>query len=106
MMLHQHPSAPSQQPPFLSISLLIFLPFIGLFHTLATQSGHSLSLTALHLLPIVEHGQLIYVPAKDVQLGDLLRVLMKDGRMIDSAVMELKMEMKDGFYAPLTMDGE
>ena len=44
----------------------------GFFHTLVTQSGHNLSLTSLNYLPIVQHEDLIYAPAKDMHVNDLL----------------------------------
>ena len=79
---------------------------LALFHTLVTASGHQISLTPLHLIPIVDqHDDLVYVAAKDVQVGDVLRVMSREGEMINSVVEGVKVEMKQGFYAPMTEAG-
>lgn len=47
---------------------------------------------------------MIYVAAEDVHEGDRLRVML-EGRMMASVVIEVKMEVKQGYYAPLTDAG-
>ncbi|CAF3220311.1 unnamed protein product, partial [Rotaria sp. Silwood2] len=76
-----------------------------LFYTIFTDSGKNISITALHLLPIVRHdGTYVYVPAKEVKVGDTLHVL-SNGQLTSSSVVQVKQEMKTGFYAPLTTAG-
>ena len=78
-----------------------------MFHTLVTASGHKISLTKLHLIPIVEHDHTIkYVPAKDVKVGDTLYVMSNDNQVMPSPVTKVTVEMKTGVYAPLTTDGK
>lgn len=40
-----------------------------------------------------------------MHVGDVLRVMSDDGQMINSMVNEVKIEMKQGFYAPMTEAG-
>jgi hypothetical protein len=84
--------------------LLIF--YLALFYTIVTASGKNISLTGLHLLPIVKYDDTyIYVPAKQVKMGDILRVL-SDGQLVSSPVIRVIQEIKTGFYAPLTTAGK
>jgi desert hedgehog protein len=77
-----------------------------MFHTIITESGHTLSLTGLHLIPIILNDNTIrYIPAKHVQVGDIVYV-MSDNEMIPSSVVNVIIEMKTGFYAPLTTSGK
>jgi Hint module len=65
------------------------------------------SLTKLHLIPIVQQdGSLNYIPAKDVKVGDILHVMSDDNQVQSSPVTDVIMEMKNGFYAPLTTSGK
>ncbi len=76
------------------------------FHTIVTASGHSVSLTALHLIPIIQNeNTLNYVPAKQVKVGDVLYV-MSDDQVMLSPVIKVIVEMKTGYYAPLTTSGK
>ncbi len=77
-----------------------------MFHTIITASGHSVSLTALHLIPIIQNqGTLNYIPAKEVKAGDIVYVMSND-QVMPSPVIKVIMEMKTGFYAPLTTSGK
>ena len=77
-----------------------------MFHTIVTASGHSVSLTALHLIPIVQNeNTLVYIPAKEVKIDDVLH-LMSDDQVTLSPVIEVLMQMKTGYYAPLTASGK
>ncbi|UJR18730.1 hypothetical protein I4U23_005637 [Adineta vaga] len=78
---------------------------LTLFYTILTASGNNISLTGLHLLPIMrDDDTFIYVPANQVKVGDILRVL-SNGQLVSSPVVRLILEMKTGFYAPLTTTG-
>lgn len=91
----------------LIITLLDCFSSLVLFHTLVTASGHRISLTKLHLIPIVEQdGSLNYIPAKDVEVGNVLKVMSSDNQLELSPVVDIIMEMKRGFYAPLTTSGK
>jgi len=84
--------------------LIIF--YLALFYTIVTASGNKISLTGLHLLPIVKDDDTyVYVPAKQVKMGDILRVL-SNGQLVSSPVLRVTQEMKTGFYAPLTTAGK
>ncbi|CAF1252056.1 unnamed protein product [Adineta ricciae] len=77
----------------------------ALFYTLITYSGHQISLTEHHLIPIVDsNGNDTYLFAKHVQIGDQLIVLIND-TLDYSPVMNITIEMKKQYYAPLTMTG-
>ena len=78
---------------------------LAMFHTIVTASGHKLSLTGLHLLPTVSKDDaLIYKPAKDIKASDVLRVVIND-EVSSSAVINVTMEVKRAYYAPLTTSG-
>ncbi len=65
-----------------------------------------MSLTALHLIGIVNNnGEIKYKSAKDVKEGDILRVVTND-QIYSSVVKNVTMEVKSGYYAPLTMTGK
>ncbi len=76
-----------------------------MFHTIVTASGHSVSLTALHLIPIIQNDSTInYIPAKQVKIDDFVYV-MSDDQLVLSPVVNVIIEMKTGYYAPLTTSG-
>ena len=78
-----------------------------MFRTIVTASGHNVSLTAFHLIPIIQnHGTLDYVPAKEVKIGDIVYVMSDEHIMMPSTVVEIILEMKTGFHAPLTTSGK
>jgi len=71
-----------------------------------TASEHKVSLTCLHLLAIVTNDDEIkYKSAKDIKQGDILRVVTNN-QVYSSSVNNVTMEVKTGFYAPLTMAGK
>ncbi len=77
-----------------------------MFHTIITASGHKISLTGLHLIAtITNEGEIEYKSAKDVKQGDSLRVV-SDGEVYSSVVNNVTMEVKRGYYAPLTTTGK
>lgn len=45
-----------------------------------------------------------YIPAKDVKLSDQFYILIDD-RLEQSSVMNITIELKTGYFAPLTMTG-
>ncbi|CAF1444448.1 unnamed protein product [Rotaria sordida] len=77
----------------------------ALFYTLRTDSGNEISLTEYHLIPIINsNGNEQYVFAKQIKIGDYLFVLF-NGKLKYSPVINITIEMKKGYYAPLTMKG-
>ncbi|CAF1210578.1 unnamed protein product [Rotaria sordida] len=77
----------------------------ALFYKLRTESGHEISLTDFHLIPIISsNGNQTYLAAKHIQIGDFLYVLFND-KLQYSPVINITIEIKKGYYAPLTMKG-
>ncbi|CAF1171501.1 unnamed protein product [Rotaria sordida] len=75
------------------------------FYTFITDSGHKISLTGFHLIPIISsNNKMNYIAARQVQLGDQLYVLM-NGHMKSSSVRNITIEIKQGYFAPLTLTG-
>ncbi len=80
--------------------------YSAMFHTIVTASGHNVSLTEFHLMPINQNNNTInYIPAKQVKVGDLLYVMSND-QLVLSPVTNVTVEMKTGYYAPLTTSGK
>ena len=105
MMLDQNKVSQSR---FLisNVTHSLALSFVSaIFHTIITASGHNVSLTPLHLIPIIEVDHRInYIAAKRVKIGDTLYVI-SDGELVPSQVINVIIEMKTGHYAPLTTSG-
>ncbi len=58
------------------------------------------------MIPIIQNeNTLNYVPAKQVKVGDVLYV-MSDDQVMLSPVIKVIVEMKTGYYAPLTTSGK
>ncbi|CAF1077196.1 unnamed protein product [Rotaria sordida] len=77
----------------------------ALFYTLRTDSGNEISLTEYHLIPIINpNGNENYLFAKQIKIGDYLLVLFNE-KLNYSPVINITIEMKKGYYAPLTMKG-
>ncbi|CAF2859881.1 unnamed protein product [Rotaria sp. Silwood2] len=77
----------------------------ALFYTLRTDSGNEISLTEYHLIPTINsNGNENYLFAKQIKIGDYLFVLL-NGKLKYSPVINITIEMKKGYYAPLTMKG-
>ncbi|CAF2109372.1 unnamed protein product [Rotaria magnacalcarata] len=75
------------------------------FYTFITDSGHKISLTGFHLIPIVSpKSKINYIAAREVQLGDQFYVLI-NGHMESSSVRNITIEIKQGYFAPLTLTG-
>ncbi|CAM4760304.1 unnamed protein product [Rotaria magnacalcarata] len=75
------------------------------FYTFLTDSGHQISLTGLHLIPINSSDEKIdYIPAKEIKLGDRFYVVV-NGQLKHSSVINISIEFKTGYFAPLTMTG-
>ena len=77
-----------------------------MFYTLHTESNHSISLTALHLIAVVSIKRILeYIPAKKVIVGDSLFVVSSDKKLTQSKIIRIEIEHKIGFYGPLTTSG-
>ncbi|CAF1334707.1 unnamed protein product, partial [Rotaria sordida] len=77
----------------------------ALFYTLRTDSDNEISLTQYHLIPTIDsNGNENYLFAKQIKIGDYLFVLF-NGKLKYSPVINITIEMKKGYYAPLTMKG-
>ena len=104
MMLDKDSSMMSMDEHFIlnSVSQLFSL---AMFYTITTMSGHSISLSGWHLIAIMRNNSdLYYISAKEIQYGDILYIL--SGRNINSSrVRSIKLELKQGHFAPLTMSG-
>ncbi|CAF0987418.1 unnamed protein product [Rotaria sordida] len=76
----------------------------ALFYTLETASNHTISLSAEHLIPVVsEKGISIYIPVERIKAGHhSLYVLSDDGILSQSLVIRVSIQMKIGYFAPLT----
>lgn len=99
------------QPSKLSSTEMIFMldrqtSEDALFYTLVTASGHKISATPLHLIFIVSAygGKDVYLPAREIQLGDQLFVEI-NGQVRPSRVLNITLEVKRGYFAPLTTTG-
>ncbi|CAF2914204.1 unnamed protein product [Rotaria sp. Silwood2] len=76
-----------------------------IFYTFITDSGHKISLTSLHLIPIISYNNKIdYISARQVKLGDQFYVIIND-QLEYSQVINITIELKKGYFAPLTMTG-
>jgi hypothetical protein len=63
-------------------------------------------LTGLHLIPIrTFEDKLDYIAAKEVKLADRFYVLV-NGQLEHSPVINITIELKTGYFAPLTMTGK
>jgi hypothetical protein len=78
-----------------------------MFYTLQTESNHTISLTAEHLIPVASNdGTLLYIPAAHVKVGHhSLYVLSNNRLLVRSPVIRVSIETKRGYYAPLTTTG-
>ena len=81
-----------------------FIPVV--FYTLITASGHKISATPLHLISVVSSNGRndAYLPTREIQLGDQLFVDI-NGQVRPSRVMNITLEVKRGYFAPLTTAG-
>ena len=78
---------------------------LALFYTLKTSCGHQISLTEYHLIPIISSQEYLnYKTAKQIQNGDLLFGLFHN-QLKSCSVINITNEIKQGYYAPLTMQG-
>ncbi|CAF1242233.1 unnamed protein product [Adineta steineri] len=78
---------------------------LALFYTFRTASNHHISLTGLHLIPIIlSNNKIEYIAARNVKLGDQFYVLIND-QLESSPVVNITIESKNGYFAPLTMTG-
>ncbi|CAF1361335.1 unnamed protein product [Rotaria sordida] len=75
------------------------------FYTFVTDSDHKISLTGLHLLPIISsNNEINYMAAREVQLSDQLYALVND-HIESSPIRNITIEIKQGYFAPLTLAG-
>ncbi|CAF2868409.1 unnamed protein product [Rotaria sp. Silwood2] len=78
----------------------------AMFHTIVTESQHKISLTSYHLISTINNnGDIIYIPAKDIKHGDFIRVVTNQ-QIYSSSVINITIEMKNGYFAPLTIIGK
>jgi hypothetical protein len=56
------------------------------------------------MVTVTDDGEIVCKLAEDIKLGDTLRVVSND-QIYSSSVINITMEMKTGYYAPLTMAG-
>lgn len=64
-----------------------------------------MSLTGFHLIPTVGNdNSMKFVAAKQLKIGDAVYV-MENGEMISSVISNIILEMKAGYYGPLTTSG-
>lgn len=82
-------------------TFFIFEMLKGIFYTFTTQSGNEVSLTATHMIPIINGNKNIeIIRAENVQLTDRL--------MMFNETVEIKnisKTIKQGYYSPLTLTG-
>jgi hypothetical protein len=82
---------------------IIFL--LALFYTLKTKLGHQISLTEYHLIPIKSFNEdFHYKFANEIETGDLLYIVLNNQIQL-SPVINITIEIKKGYYSPLTMKG-
>lgn len=106
MMLDQNQFSSGYTFSIIDFIECICFVFSAMFHTIVTASGHKVSLTGLHLIATVTNeDEIEYKSAKDVKQGDILRV-MSNGEVYSSVVNNVTIEVKIGFYAPLTLTGK
>ena len=78
----------------------------SLFYTFKSESGQKISLTKYHLIPIRnEYGNEKYLFAKQIQIGDYLYILNNQNQIQYSKIINRTIEIKNGYYAPLTTKG-
>ena len=77
------------------------------FYNVLTQSGHSLTLTASHLIYAAEFeaDQFEAIYAKDIREGDFILVHNGRGQLEPTKVIDIEMRALTGVYAPLTSAG-
>ncbi|CAM4812738.1 unnamed protein product [Rotaria magnacalcarata] len=90
----------------LSTNLITMLDFqpqrFALFKQVTTHTGRQLSLTSAHLIPTDKHG---YVMAKNIHTGMNVYVMNDDGILITETVSNVSDVVKQGYVAPLTVEG-
>ncbi|CAM4852553.1 unnamed protein product [Rotaria socialis] len=90
----------------LSTNLITMLDFqpqrFALFKQVTTHTGRQLSLTSSHLMPTDKHG---YVMAKNIHAGMNVYVMNDDGILITETVSNVSDVVKQGYVAPLTVEG-
>ncbi|UJR38555.1 hypothetical protein I4U23_031221 [Adineta vaga] len=78
---------------------------ISLFYNLKTKSNNEISLTANHLIPIrLSNNKIEFKLTKDIEIGDYL-IINENGKVKHSQIINKTIQIKRGFYAPLTMSG-
>ena len=65
------------------------------------SKGNRISLTGGHLINIKNKG---YIKASQVKVGDIMSVYSND-KLVDSEIIDIEMEIKQGYTAPLTHEG-
>ncbi|CAF1072559.1 unnamed protein product [Didymodactylos carnosus] len=71
------------------------------FYTIEAECDKKLSLTSNHLLPIRSSDSMIYKLAKDIKVGDFVY----NEQLIPTEVRNITIEIKTGYYAPMSESG-
>lgn len=76
------------------------------FIVFSTESGRNISLSAFHLIYETDClGNSRTVFSKRVTVGKCLYVVDDEGKLIESKVIERRIDKKSGIYAPITTTG-
>ncbi|CAF3805598.1 unnamed protein product [Rotaria sp. Silwood1] len=74
------------------------------FYTFATDSGHKISLTGLHLIPIISsNNKMNYIAAREVQLGDQLYALVNGTLLVNDVFVSCYASVKNHQWAQIFM---
>jgi hypothetical protein len=74
-----------------------------MFQIIHDSSGNFISLTSSHLVYVIDKG---YVNAARIKIKDKLRIYSKEtDNLIDFTVEKISFDLKKGFIAPLTFQG-
>lgn len=71
------------------------------FYNLISSNGKRISLTGGHLIKIKNKG---YIKASTAKIGDVMSVYSNE-ELIDTEIIEIEIETKQGYTAPLTESG-
>ena len=75
-----------------------------------TETGQKISLTSRHLIPIMSNGSLVhkFVFAETIKIGDYVYVqsTVDKNEIIAVKVHSISTGVQQGYYSPITYDGE
>jgi hypothetical protein len=102
MMLDKHISKEGKSFFFFDKILNKTNFILALFYVLKTSCDNEISLTGYHLIGIISsQGNINYKIAKQIQIGDLLL----NENLKPCPVTNITIQIKKGYYSPLTMKG-